>query len=325
MVAKTAKHIRDTAVRMYVDGASSTEASIATGIDATTVLKAVRECGFTVRSGSESKFALQKRHPKKPGPVDTEKIYGCNDEKICTVCLQSFPATVEHFYTKVRENGRRYFTPKCKSCTKNQRDAYRKSNPEAVKASVAKTTIKYGDKYNANRRARFAGNVDLRNDRNAKTREWFSKNGEYILIYRQAYRAANSDMLKRRAMDYYRANPEKLRAYRQVRKGRLRGAVGSFTAADLRKQHADQFGKCFWCRESLDSDYHADHYIPVAKGGNNKPYNMVLSCPPCNISRGAKMPVDFFAYRRLIADKMPEIERRREYFKLKMRERRARA
>jgi hypothetical protein len=50
----------------------------------------------------------------------------------------------------------------------------------------------------------------------------------------------------------------------------------------------------------------------------------VLACQTCNLSRGGKLPLEFFAYLKLIADKAPEIEARRAYMRIKMRGYRAR-
>lgn len=252
-----------------------------------------------------------------------EKIYGATGERPCTCCGTMLLVNTENFYTRTRENGRKYFTAKCKECIKSKRAAYRSENPDVVAESAAKTFAKNGKKYNSTRREKFRNNQELRTAKNTSTREWQKNNSEHVIAYRRAYRIEFREVLSRRASSYYTQNPGKFRAYRQARKGRIRGAEGSFKEADLKKQFADQFGCCFWCRNPLSSGYHADHYIPVSKGGSNKPYNIVLSCQTCNISRGAKMPVEFFAYRLLIAGQMPRIEMRREYFKQNMRKRRS--
>ena len=49
-------------------------------------------------------------------------------------------------------------------------------------------------------------------------------------------------------------------------------------------------GKCCICRISISSDWHADHIIPYAKGGQTVLSNGQSLCPKCNLSKGAKMP-----------------------------------
>jgi 5-methylcytosine-specific restriction endonuclease McrA len=40
-----------------------------------------------------------------------------------------------------------------------------------------------------------------------------------------------------------------------------------------------------------------DHYIPIARGGRNDYFNLVIACPDCNHAKGAKMPAEFAVYR----------------------------
>ncbi len=49
-------------------------------------------------------------------------------------------------------------------------------------------------------------------------------------------------------------------------------------------------GLCAYCGGLIlyDELWHIDHVIPVAKGGSNDPKNLVLSCPACNLKKGAK-------------------------------------
>ncbi len=49
---------------------------------------------------------------------------------------------------------------------------------------------------------------------------------------------------------------------------------------------------CIYCGKSSVEDnvkLHADHIIPLTKGGNNDAFNMVTSCSDCNVGKGAKM------------------------------------
>ena len=43
----------------------------------------------------------------------------------------------------------------------------------------------------------------------------------------------------------------------------------------------------------VGGDYHVDHVIPLILGGSNGPENLVIACPRCNLSKGAKMPHEF--------------------------------
>lgn len=52
--------------------------------------------------------------------------------------------------------------------------------------------------------------------------------------------------------------------------------------------------KCFYCHKDLsDGKYHVDHYYPLARKGRNSTANFEISCPTCNLRKGAKDPIDF--------------------------------
>jgi 5-methylcytosine-specific restriction endonuclease McrA len=51
--------------------------------------------------------------------------------------------------------------------------------------------------------------------------------------------------------------------------------------------------KCSKCGENCADKYHVDHLVPLAKGGHNNPSNLVIACPHCNDSKGAKLPHEF--------------------------------
>jgi 5-methylcytosine-specific restriction endonuclease McrA len=43
----------------------------------------------------------------------------------------------------------------------------------------------------------------------------------------------------------------------------------------------------------LAKGYHVDHRVPLSRGDSNDISNIVLACPHCNLSKGAKLPEDF--------------------------------
>jgi len=54
----------------------------------------------------------------------------------------------------------------------------------------------------------------------------------------------------------------------------------------------EQYGmKCFWCECDLTAEtLTIDHYIPLSRGGSNKPKNLRIACKACNNKRGNTMP-----------------------------------
>lgn len=53
-------------------------------------------------------------------------------------------------------------------------------------------------------------------------------------------------------------------------------------------------GHCVYCGSELEfSRFHCDHVIPVSRGGATELENLVASCPPCNLMKGAKTPEEW--------------------------------
>lgn len=84
-----------------------------------------------------------------------------------------------------------------------------------------------------------------------------------------------------------------IKVYAHERRARFRDAEGFFNKSDIDILYQTQDGLCKYCHVSLDSGYHIDHRIPLAKGGSNWPENLQLLCPPCNLKKKDKMPEQF--------------------------------
>lgn len=117
--------------------------------------------------------------------------------------------------------------------------------------------------------------------------------------YSREYREQNLDRVRERfrdwearnpkhTSDWYRRNPEMGRETVRRRRARLRGVEAlEVTPRDIRRLWHRQNGKCAYCPSDLPGSYHVDHVIPVSRGGRNAIGNLVLSCAPCNLSKGA--------------------------------------
>ena len=51
---------------------------------------------------------------------------------------------------------------------------------------------------------------------------------------------------------------------------------------------------CFFCEAPLGQKVQADHLIPVDKGGETTLENGQMICTSCNLSKGTKMPSEYF-------------------------------
>lgn len=78
---------------------------------------------------------------------------------------------------------------------------------------------------------------------------------------------------------------------REARQSNAKGAYkwrGASISQKMRKAIIDRDGRnCAYCGAFCQTP-HIDHIIPVAKGGKDHPKNLTVSCPSCNLSKGAK-------------------------------------
>jgi len=58
-----------------------------------------------------------------------------------------------------------------------------------------------------------------------------------------------------------------------------------------------QDARCPYCMTILDK-YHVDHKLPVSRGGTNNPSNLQLTCPRCNILKGAMTHDEFLVSKK---------------------------
>jgi hypothetical protein len=107
------------------------------------------------------------------------------------------------------------------------------------------------------------------------------------------FRAENKERIAQQQRRYRIMNPEKILAHSRNARARKRNAPGWHTANDVKQQYEAQKGLCWWCGDYVGGRYHVDHRIPLKKGGTNYPDNICVSCPKCNLSKGAKFPWEF--------------------------------
>lgn len=192
--------------------------------------------------------------------------------KTCTKCGREFPHTPEFFYAaKEIKSGLR---GSCKDCDRLRHKRYAAAHPDKVKAWKAADIARRREAVRAYHAA------------------YYAKNIETELVKRAEYREAHREEARARDRAYYESNRDKFRVLNNQRRMRER-ASGSHSVSDIRNQVKRQRGRCYWCGKSTGDDYHVDHVIPIARGGSNGPDNLVIACPPCNQSKGAKLPHEF--------------------------------
>lgn len=132
-------------------------------------------------------------------------------------------------------------------------------------------------------------------------RKWSAVNVDKRACIEQKYRESNREKESRRARNWAADNPEKARAKSQNRRAKVKGNGGTLSKGIVQTLMTLQKGKCACCAKSLKDGSHLDHVIPLALGGKNTDDNVQLLTPKCNLSKGAKHPIDYMrAKGRLI-------------------------
>lgn len=179
---------------------------------------------------------------------------------------------------------------KCRACEALRKRKARKENPEKFRAIQAKCHADNREENLRKMRERRARNVDVAR---AKDRARYLRDKDKRLAENKAWREENRDRCIARCRRYYAENRDKFRAALHRRRARERNAEGSHTPDDIKRIFKQQKGRCAYCRDKLNSDFHLDHIKPIAKGGSNSPNNLQALCAPCNRSKSAKDPIDF--------------------------------
>jgi 5-methylcytosine-specific restriction endonuclease McrA len=75
-------------------------------------------------------------------------------------------------------------------------------------------------------------------------------------------------------------------------------AKGTFTEQEFQALTQRYNNRCYYCLMPLNIagvrlPRHADHYVPLSKGGHNDISNIVPACKTCNLRKGVRLPWEF--------------------------------
>ncbi len=157
--------------------------------------------------------------------------------------------------------------------------AYAKANPDATKRRIA-------NHYAKNKEKLLAANA-----------KWRIENKELVAASKVKWAQENREKCKESVQRYQRANPDVVKRNQQNRSARKRNAGGQISHGLEVKLFKLQRGKCACCGLPLGDNYHLDHIMPIALGGQNIDSNMQLLRASCNHQKSAKHPIAFMQSR----------------------------
>jgi 5-methylcytosine-specific restriction endonuclease McrA len=136
--------------------------------------------------------------------------------------------------------------------------------------------LRYPQKYPKSRALRIKQREDNPEHIRAQRRRYYLKAKDKEALSHKAWVARN-----RPRMNELNARRRALRVAATIN---LEG-IQAFVAATMAKR----FVKCYYCKSRiLSSTLHWDHIIPLSKGGQHSVENLCVSCPTCNLTKGAK-------------------------------------
>lgn len=175
-----------------------------------------------------------------------------------------------------------------------QKDS-RAANPGPHRASsIAYSREHKAEVRRANKEYRVANAARIKEQKAAA----YLKNRAAILRKCAVYAAANADKARARAKAWAEANPDKTRIHAINRRAWKKNAGGKLSHCIADRLMVLQQGKCPVCRADLrETGHHLDHIEALSKGGVHEDSNVQLLCPPCNMAKHTKHPIEFMQSR----------------------------
>ena len=130
-----------------------------------------------------------------------------------------------------------------------------------------------------------------------KSKRYAENNIDKVRAYRKRHYQENAIERRQKTREWCKSNPEQTKlnkkAYKQRRRAILAQVENTLTRDDIKRQYDNQNGRCYYCKKKVGLNYHVDHVLPLALGGDNTSENIVIACPFCNVSKGYKTIQEF--------------------------------
>lgn len=224
---------------------------------------------YCKKCASEQNKRYRQRHREKINKRNQEWYYDTKNKKeertkkelikgyrVCTHCNEK--KNIHNFYK--RGNGG--FYGECKECHNNKIKIYVEENKDVVLS---------------------------------RKRSYYKRTRDQQLAYFKEYNLLNSEKNVTRAKEWVKNNPEKARINallaRQRRLAKENKVKSNFTREDwknCKEFFTNQKGnvECAYCNKEMKNATQ-DHFIPLNKGGNYTPNNILPVCRSCNSQKSA--------------------------------------
>ena len=236
--------------------------------------------------------------------------------KVCTVCKQEKPATLEYFAKQSRSKDG--LQCKCKICNKKYREENKKQVAESKKQwykenkeRISKERSEKDKKFRKEHKQEARLKDKIYREKHKEqikiiSARYYLKTKDKQAIYKKKYTEENKEKIAMRMKLYKENNLEKVREtkrkYQRTHKdiinknthnhrSRKRGLPSTLTTKQWNKIKLKFDNRCAYCGRELPLAQ--EHFIPSSKGGEYSLNNIVPSCISCNSSKNNK---DFFEW-----------------------------
>jgi 5-methylcytosine-specific restriction endonuclease McrA len=124
-------------------------------------------------------------------------------------------------------------------------------------------------------------------------RRWRARHPNEHKRARDGYDAAHPESANARRKRYRQRHPEVRRVIDQLRRARVAGAGGKYTAREWADLVLSYQGKCAY--DGASGPLQPDHRVPLALGGFNEIENILPACGRCNRRKHLMSEADFRA------------------------------
>ena len=138
----------------------------------------------------------------------------------------------------------------------------------------------------------------------AAARKWNHANPEKRREHQRNARARDPEKFKQKLAAYHAAHPEVVRVKSVRYRARKMAASGSFSPSEWRDLIRPYRGRCGYC--GAEGALHADHRVPLSRGGSNEISNIMPACASCNLRKARSSESEF--RRRLLAERLASSE-----------------
>jgi hypothetical protein len=208
--------------------------------------------------------------------------------KICKKCLEKKDISLFH-KAKFGKFGVRTVCKKCRRDEEDKDVLHKRQRNWYIKNR--KRALKKAEKYRKNNRKLL----------NKKSKEYRKNNKSKVAITKHNYWVKNKDKISIYCEEWKCKNKERVREFGRIsarqRRARQENLCENYGVAEERITLKVFGKKCFKCKD--DKNIQIDHHCPLSKGFALSVTNAVPLCKICNLSKGTKMPEQFYTPKQI--------------------------